>query len=100
MPQAHPNPLMRDDTMFGVCQALGEDFGFSPNWLRVALAVGLFVNPLAAIGAYLAAGLLVAVSRFAFPSRAPLDVEIEAQPLEAATPHAGNREEVPLAEAA
>ena len=23
-------PFFRDDTIFGVCEALGEDFGFSP----------------------------------------------------------------------
>ena len=28
----------RSDTMLGVCQALGEDFGFHPNILRIAFA--------------------------------------------------------------
>jgi phage shock protein PspC (stress-responsive transcriptional regulator) len=98
MPQVHPNPLMRDDTLLGVCQALGEDFGFSPNWLRVALAVSLFVNPLAAIGAYLAMGLLVAASRFAFPSRAPADAAAPA--LETAEAVHADTHEEPLAHAA
>ena len=57
----------RSDTMLGVCQALGEDFGFHPNILRIAFASVLLWNPPVVIGTYLGLGLLVAVSRFAFP---------------------------------
>ncbi|HXH53685.1 MAG TPA: PspC domain-containing protein [Sphingomicrobium sp.] len=59
--------LLRDDTILGVCQGIGEDFGFSPTWLRVAFAAMLFVQPLWTIAAYLALGLLVAASRLLFP---------------------------------
>ena len=31
-----PLPL-RGDTMLGACEALGQDFGFNPNWLRIVL---------------------------------------------------------------
>jgi phage shock protein C len=61
----------RDDTFFGVCQALGEDFGFHSNIPRVLIAVGLFVNPVAAIAAYAVCGALVAVSRWLVPDVAP-----------------------------
>ena len=29
--------IARDDTLLGVCFALGEDFGFNPVYLRVPL---------------------------------------------------------------
>ena len=57
----------RDDTMFGVCQALGEDFGFSPTILRVLFGVGLFWGPLTAIALYAGCGVLVAASRWLVP---------------------------------
>jgi phage shock protein C len=69
--QSKPNLLLRDDTFFGVCEALGEDLGFHANWLRAALAVLLLYNPLAAIGAYAAAGAVVAFSRLVVRSRRP-----------------------------
>ena len=28
--------IARDDTFLGVCQALGDDLGFNPLWLRLA----------------------------------------------------------------
>ena len=58
----------REDTMFGVCQALGQDFGFNPVYLRIAFAVPVLFNPLAALGAYLAAAVLVLFSRLLVPS--------------------------------
>lgn len=64
---AHGNLFARDDTFIGVCQGLGEDLGFNPDWLRVALGLGLFWNPVAVIAGYHAAGLVVLVGRWAFP---------------------------------
>jgi phage shock protein PspC (stress-responsive transcriptional regulator) len=60
MHDAQHNLLTRPDTFFGVCEGLGEDFHIHPNILRVTLAGMLFWNPPAAIGAYAAAGALVA----------------------------------------
>ena len=57
------NLLTRDDTFLGVCEGLGQDFGINSNWLRLAFAVSLLWNPTAVIGAYLAAGLVVAAAR-------------------------------------
>ena len=34
-----PLPL-RAHTILGVCEAIGEDFGFNPAWLRIPLARG------------------------------------------------------------
>ena len=71
MQSAQPNLLARDDTLLGVCQALGEDFGFNPQYLRAAFAIVLLWNPVAVVGAYLAAGALVALSRWLSPNPRP-----------------------------
>jgi phage shock protein C len=67
--QAQTNLILRGDTILGVCEALGQDFGISPTWFRVAFCAPIFWNPVLVISAYLAIGLLVAASRFAFPDR-------------------------------
>jgi phage shock protein C len=69
MPSA--NLLTRDDTVLGICEALGEDFGFNANWLRVSLALLLFWNPMVAVGSYLGVGAIIAVSRFIVPNPRP-----------------------------
>ena len=61
-----PLPL-RNDTILGVCEAIGEDFGFNPLWLRLAFIAPLFLQPMLTIGMYLALGAVVAASRYAFP---------------------------------
>jgi len=62
------NLLFRGDTFLGVCEALGEDFGFNPFWLRAALGIGTIWNPLVVISVYLAAGAVVAFSRLISPN--------------------------------
>jgi phage shock protein PspC (stress-responsive transcriptional regulator) len=59
---------LRTDTLLGVCAAIGEDFGFNPTWLRIALAVLLLASPKIVIGAYLALGVAVVLSRLLFPN--------------------------------
>ena len=59
---------LRSHTIFGVCEAIGEDFGFNPVFLRVPLSAIVLYNPLIAIGAYLALGVLVLASRLLFPA--------------------------------
>ena len=61
-----PLPL-RGDTFLGVCQAIGQDFGFNPNFLRIPLATLILWDPKMVVGIYLALGLVVAVSRFFYP---------------------------------
>jgi phage shock protein PspC (stress-responsive transcriptional regulator) len=58
---------LRQHTIFGVCEAIGEDFGFNPIFLRVPLAASVLWSPLMAIGAYLALGVVVLASRLLFP---------------------------------
>ncbi|HKC02346.1 MAG TPA: PspC domain-containing protein [Sphingomicrobium sp.] len=58
---------LRQHTIFGVCEGIGEDFGFNPIFLRVPLAAAVLWSPLIAIGTYFALGALVLVSRLVFP---------------------------------
>ena len=63
-----PTPLpLRNDTLLGVCEAIGQDFGINAIWLRLAFIAPLFFAPVLTIGAYLGLGLLVAASRYFFP---------------------------------
>ena len=61
------NLFLRHDTIFGVCQGLGEEFGFNPNFLRVPFAAGILWNPLVVFGAYLALGCALAFARWMYP---------------------------------
>ena len=64
---SRPSLIMRNDTLLGVCQGLGEDLGISGNWFRIAFALALFFSPPAAIAAYLVAGVLVLATRLLIP---------------------------------
>lgn len=72
------NVFLRNDTLFGTCQALGEDFGFNPNWIRIPLASSVVLNPFVAVGLYLALSLLVLASRTMFAVK-PVETAIAAQ---------------------
>jgi len=67
MQAAHPNPFTRDDTMLGICQAIGDDLGFNPTILRAAFAIPLVMSPMVAAGIYLSLGVAVLVSRLLVP---------------------------------
>ena len=91
MQDRQPNLFTRDDTMFGVCEGLGEDLGLNPLWLRLALTGFLFLNPVAAIATYLAAGAIVLSSRWLFPKArvaraAPVGTAVPAAAEEMAEP--------------
>ena len=60
---------LRNHTIFGVCEAIGEDFGFNPVLLRVPFAAMVLWSPLIAIAAYFALGAVVLASRLLFPQR-------------------------------
>lgn len=81
MQTARQNLFMRDDTFFGVCEALGEDFGFNANYLRVALGVSLLISPVAMVGAYAAGAVIVVISRLLAPN--PRPVSAKAAPADA-----------------
>jgi phage shock protein PspC (stress-responsive transcriptional regulator) len=77
--QAQENQValpLRSHTIFGACEAIGEDFGFNPTFLRVPLAAMVLWSPLWAIAAYLVLGVVVVASRLLFP--APKAVEADA----------------------
>lgn len=69
--EREPALPLRGDTILGVCEAVGQDLGFHPNWLRIPFGTLLLWNPVAVIGAYLGLGCIVAVSRWFFPAERP-----------------------------
>jgi phage shock protein C len=58
---------LRSHTILGVCEAIGEDFGFNPTFLRVPLATMVLWNVTWAIGLYFGLGAIVLASRLLFP---------------------------------
>lgn len=68
MTAAAPTSLIRrDDTFLGICQAIGEDFGFNPVFLRIAFALPVMFFPAATLAAYLGLGVIVLLSRILAP---------------------------------
>jgi phage shock protein PspC (stress-responsive transcriptional regulator) len=63
------NTFWRHDTFFGVCEAIGQDFGFNANWLRIAFAVALLFSPKIVLMVYFGLGAVVLASRLLFPMR-------------------------------
>ena len=63
--------IARDDTLLGVCFALGEDFGFNPLYLRIVLAMVVLWSLPTAIAVYAGLGLPVALSRWLAPNPQP-----------------------------
>jgi phage shock protein C len=95
MTKQTPLPL-RNDTILGVCEAIGQDFGFNPIFLRLAFIAPLFFAPYWTFAAYLGLGVLVAATRLivkvgesqatsvAQPASRPANVEVqEALPIAA-----------------
>ncbi len=74
------NLFRRRDTFFGICEAVGQDFGFNPLWLRLAFIAPLFFLPVQTFIAYFALGAVVLLSRLLFPNKT---AEAAAQPLPA-----------------
>jgi phage shock protein PspC (stress-responsive transcriptional regulator) len=67
---SNTNVFFRNDTIFGTCQAIGEDFGFNANLLRVPLAAAMFYSPIGAVLFYVGLSLVVLVSRLVFKPKA------------------------------
>ena len=92
--ETQQNPValpLRSHTILGVCEAIGEDFGFNPVLLRIPFAASVIYSPMLAVGAYLGLGLIVLASRLLFP---------RAKPAEAVTEQAPANEQHEYAEAA
>jgi phage shock protein PspC (stress-responsive transcriptional regulator) len=96
---AQPNLFFREDTLFGVCEALGEDFGINPTWLRIAFAAPLMWNPAVVIAAYAATGVVVLASRLLAPNppRAAATAAIEAPAEVETAPTAAGTPEMAMA---
>jgi phage shock protein PspC (stress-responsive transcriptional regulator) len=71
MQKPQPSLIARDHTVLGVCEALGEDFGFNPLYLRITLSVLLLWNPTVIFSAYLSTGLAVFLLRLLVPDPRP-----------------------------
>jgi phage shock protein PspC (stress-responsive transcriptional regulator) len=81
--QAQENQValpLRSHTILGVCEGVGEDFGFNPTFLRIPLAASVIWNPAIAIGAYLTLGAVVLASRLLFPRSKAAAAEVKAKP--------------------
>lgn len=63
------NLFRRRDTFFGICEAVGQDFGFNPLWLRLAFVAPLFFFPVQTFIGYFALGIAVLASRLFFPAK-------------------------------
>ena len=76
--EAHDNQValpLRSHTILGVCEGIGEDFGFNPLWLRVPLAACVIWSPMIAFSTYFALGAVVLASRLFFPKAKPVGSE-------------------------
>jgi phage shock protein PspC (stress-responsive transcriptional regulator) len=58
---------MRAHTILGVCEGIGEDFGFSPVLLRIPFAAAVLWSPTITLGTYFVLGAVVLASRVLFP---------------------------------
>ena len=63
----HATPANHKAEIFGICRRLGDDFGFHPNILRIALAIGLVWSIEGVAFAYAAMGVIVLFSRMVAP---------------------------------
>jgi len=65
--EAQDYQLEEPQSLFGICQAAGEDLGINPMLLRIGLIGILFFNPAVMVGAYVGLGAVVGSSRLLFP---------------------------------
>jgi phage shock protein PspC (stress-responsive transcriptional regulator) len=91
MTKQTPLPL-RNDTILGVCEAIGQDFGFNANWLRLAFIAPLFFAPYAAVGAYFGLGIIVAAARYFAPNKPASEQVVDVKAVEVV-----EEEKLPLA---
>lgn len=66
---------MMSHTILGVCEGIGEDFGFNPIFLRIPFAASMLISPTWGIATYLVLGLVVLGSRLLFPKLKAATVE-------------------------
>ena len=67
-PAAAKRPIFdRPETILGVCESLGDDFGISGNWFRAALFPLILWQPLWTVVGYGVLALVILASRLIFP---------------------------------
>jgi phage shock protein PspC (stress-responsive transcriptional regulator) len=91
------NLFRRRDTFFGICEAVGQDFGFNPLWLRLAFIAPLFFFPAQTFMAYFALGLVVLASRLIFPAKTAAPAQPALNAIETEAPKTDKVEELALA---
>jgi phage shock protein PspC (stress-responsive transcriptional regulator) len=80
--ETQQNPValpMRPHTILGVCEAVGEDFGFNPVLLRIPFAVGVLWSPTLTLAIYFALGAAVLASRLLFPRSKAASADVPAR---------------------
>jgi phage shock protein C len=55
------------DNLFGICNAVGEDLGVNPLWLRLVFASTFIFDPVVVISSYFALGAFILLARLVFP---------------------------------
>lgn len=63
------NLFTRNDTIFGVCEGLGQDLGIKPLYLRLAFILPLFWFPVQLVMVYAGLGVLLFITRMLVPAR-------------------------------
>ena len=91
------NLFQRRDTFFGICEAVGQDFGFNPLWLRLAFVAPLFFFPVQTFAGYFALGLAVLASRLIFPAKTAAPAQPVLSAVEPADQHVDKAEQLALA---
>jgi phage shock protein PspC (stress-responsive transcriptional regulator) len=79
---------LRAHTILGVCEAIGEDFGFNPVLLRVPFAAAVLWSPTMTLAIYFALGAVVLASRLLFPRAKSASAQSEAPVLSPANEQA------------
>lgn len=64
-PETPRTTAKRKESLLGICQAIGDDFGFNADILRIALAVSLLADPKITLTVYALMGVVVLTSRLA-----------------------------------
>jgi phage shock protein PspC (stress-responsive transcriptional regulator) len=91
------NLFRRRDTFFGICEAVGQDFGFNPLYLRLAFIAPLFFFPAQTFAGYFGLGIVVLASRLIFPAKSAAAVQPVLSVTEGSEPQADRAEDLALA---
>ena len=91
-PEREPALPFRSDTILGVCEGLGQEFGFNPLYLRLLFAASFYFNPPMVIGTYVALGAGLALARWLYPVPVAAAAHSAARP---AAPAADNEDSNP-----